>query len=168
MDDLDRLDTYRKMLRINRNRLDDELEIQSEMMDRISTRVIAASTRASDAKDSLGRTESRLFDDVKESETRVSNPAAEARVKRDPERIKAWTYYQRAREEHEAWTALFEAWRQRGYSIKTLADLYAANYFSLSSAQARVREVEPDHQSRQAIRQESGALPATVRRRTLT
>ncbi len=62
--------------------------------------------------------------------------AVDAKVKRDSGRIDKWEAYQRARATHEAWQGLLDAWRQKGFSIKTLADLYAAQYFSLSSTQS--------------------------------
>lgn len=133
MSQLADIQTYRKMLYVHRHRLDDELEIQADIMERISSQTVIQNSRQLDAKDQLSRIEARLVEDAKEDDPKLSNPMAEARVRRDPERIKAWQAYQAARAEHEAWQGLLDAWKQRGYAIKTLADLYAANYYSPSS-----------------------------------
>lgn len=142
MSQLADLQTYRKMLYVHRHRLDDELEIQADIMERISAQTVIQNSRALEAKDQLSRIEARLVEDAKDDDPKLSNPMAEARVRRDPERIKAWQVYQAARAEHEAWQGLLDAWKQRGYAIKTLADLYAANYYSPSSTVRKESEVQ--------------------------
>lgn len=139
------LEQYRNMLYINKHRLDDELEVQGDIMDRISTQVVRRNTAMLEAKDELAKIEGRLAEEYRDdSSLKLTAPLIELKVKRHPERTRAWEAYQRARAEHEAWAGLLEAWRQKGYSIKTLADLYAAQYFSLSSIQSNQRQRDVD------------------------
>lgn len=130
------IETYRKMLPVMKHRLDDELEIQAQIMDDISRRVVVLNSRMLEAKDVLARTEARLIEDARESalDSKITKGEIESRVSRHPERISTWEKYQGARAEHEDWAGLLEAWRHKGYSIKTLADLYAADYFAVQSS----------------------------------
>ncbi len=173
------LEQYWAMLRVNKHRLDDELEIQPEIMDQISTQVVLRNNRMIEAKDDLARIEGRLADDVREDDPKAGVAFIDSRVRREPERIEAFRRYQQARAEHEAWQGLLEAWKQKGYSIKTLSDLYNANYFSLSSTQISARRRSQDEASddaRAALRRASHGLrqinPAeenpAPRRRALT
>lgn len=174
------IEQYRAMLCVNKHRLDDELEIQPEIMDHISTQVVIRNNRLIESKDDLARVEGRLSDDVRENEPKAGVAFIEARVRRDPERIQAWQRYQSARADYESWQGLLDAWKQKGYSIKTLADLYSANYFSLNSTQIsdrqRRREQEGD-ENRAALRRASHGLrtinaaeeiKTTIRRRKVT
>lgn len=152
------LDQYRAMLRVNKHRLDDELEIQPDIMDRISTQVVIHSSKALEAKDELAKLEGRLAEGFRDDDAKLTVGAIDAKVKRDPERVRAWQKYQLARAEHEGWVGLLEAWRQKGYSIKTLADLYAAQYFTLSSTQTSERQRKRDEEqdeNRAALRRAS-------------
>lgn len=151
------LETFKAMLFVDKHGLDDALEVQAELMDRISTEVVRSNTLALDAKDSLLRVEAKLMEQVREEEGKISAAAAEAWAKRRPERIRAWDAYQGCREEHEAWQGLLDAWRQRGYSIKTLADLYAANYFTPTSTHSIH---DPAPRQRAAIREASQHVAA--------
>lgn len=128
---------YRAMLVVNKHRLDDELEAQADVQERISREVVALNSAMLAAKDKLARVEGRLAEELREDEPKLTVELRAAKVARDPTRMSAWEALQSARAQHEEWSNLLEAWRQRGYSIKTLADLYGAQYFSLRSAPAR-------------------------------
>jgi hypothetical protein len=128
---------YRSMLVLNKHRLDDELEAQADVQERISREVVLLNSAMLAAKDKLARVEGRLGEELREDEPKLTVELRAAKVARDPARIASWEAYQSARAQHEEWSNLLEAWRQRGYSIKTLADLYGSQYFSLRSAVAR-------------------------------
>ena len=105
--------TYRNMLRINKHRLDDELEEQAQVMDDLSSRVAILNSRVIEAKDVLSRTEARIFRELKDEDDKTTDKAADSAVKRDPERVKAFQAHQAARAEHEEWSGLYEAWKSR-------------------------------------------------------
>lgn len=160
---------YRAMLKVSKHHLDDELEIHAEVMEQLTTEVALRNTLMIRAKDDLAREEGKLAEDIKEDEPKLSIGAIDAKVKRDPYRVKSWTHYQNAREGHEKWVGLLEAWRQKGFTMKNLSDLYSAQYFALNSTSARP-ERDQAHQDqlrermRGAGRAEAQEAPKTRRR----
>lgn len=127
------LETFRRLLRVNKHRLDDELETQAEVMDRISDQISALAARSSEADNDLKLTEARLFRGFKNDDEKLTDKAAESAVKRDSERIKAFRAAVSASQELAQWNGLHEAWKARGYSINKLCDLYVAQYFTKDS-----------------------------------
>lgn len=140
------LDQLRLMLPCNKNRLDDELELQPDMMMRIATRLTTMMSRMMEAKDELARVEGRLTEDLKEDDPKLTVAGLEARVKRHGDRTKAWTRFQEARHDLELWQGMLESWRQKGYSLKTLSELYSAQYFSVNSTMDPKRREREDRQ----------------------
>jgi hypothetical protein len=146
---------YRGMLMISKHRLDDELEIQAEIQDRIATQKALANTKQLEAKDLLMRKEGRLAEDLRDDEPKLTVGAINAKVARDPERMKAWDHYQAMRAEHEAWEGLHEAWKSRGYNLKAMADLWQAGYWtsdSYSPAGPRGKQEDRQDQRRADMR----------------
>lgn len=165
---LDKIDTYRKMLRINKHRLDDELEIQAEMMMQIGDALETATSRMMEAKDELARIEGRVGESLKEDDPKLSIPALEAKVKRAPERTRAWERYQAAMKERGQWDRLWDSWKERGQSIKTLGSLFGSQYFASDPIvqRERTRRKEEDYAvRREEMRALHTAEPATARRR---
>jgi hypothetical protein len=124
---------YRNMLRINKHRLDDELEVQSQVMDDISSQLTVLNSRMLEANDNLKLIEARLFRELKDDSEKITDKAADAMVKQDPQRKRAWQQAQAARAEHEDWTGLYDSWKARGYSIRDLCGLFVAQYFTIDS-----------------------------------
>lgn len=143
-------DQYRAMLRVNKHSLDDELEIQAQIMEDISTETTRRNARMMEAKQELDRVEARLTMDFRESEEKLTAQEITAKIKRDKGRTTAWQAYLDALTEHSKWAGLLEAWRQKGYSIKTLADLYSSQYFQMSSHQVTHRAARDSFNSEDA------------------
>lgn len=152
------LEQVRGMLPVHKHRLDDELELQPDMYERISTIVTVKNSRMLEAKEELARVEGRLLEDIRDADAKITVDAANARVRRSPERVRAWEASQHARAELEAWQGALEAWKQKGYSIKTLADLYAAQYFSVTPTNitSRQRDRMEDGDERRAAMRKAG------------
>lgn len=131
------LEHYRRMLAIDKHSLDDELEQQSVIMDQISQKVLQLTSQMAKAKEDLLRLEARLLIEMHESYSKVTTAMVDAGIKRNRERQVAWEAYNDARAAYDEWDALRDAWKQRGFSIKTLADLYTSNYFSADSIHDR-------------------------------
>ncbi len=127
------IDKFKAMLPIIKHRLDDELEIQPDIMGRIATQVVIHNSRMLEAKEELSRVEARLLEDLKYEESKVTKDHAEAKIRRHPDRIRAWEKYQQARADHEDWSFLLDAWKAKGFAISTLANLYHAQYYALDS-----------------------------------
>lgn len=176
------LEQIRAMLYINKHRLDDELQIQADIMDRISTQVVLKNSAMLEAKDDLSKVEGRLGEDFRDGEVKLTVGQLDAKIRRSPERVRAWDRYQQARAGLESWQGLHEAWKQKSYSLKALCDLYAAQYFSPDSHQVSERQRSRDEQvdtGRAALRRSSHTdrtidpekeigKTETPRRRTLT
>lgn len=137
------IDYYRGRLRVSKHHLDDELEDHSELLDQIGQEVSRANTDALAAKDKLAKVEARVADQVRRDFEKLAAAMVEAKVRRDPERNAAFDHWMQCREVHEQWVSLHSAWQGRGYSMKTLADLYAGQYFALKSAGTARRETNP-------------------------
>lgn len=141
---METIEFFRSQLHVSRHALDEALETHATLQERIARRVVHENTAAQAAKDDLARVEARLLRDEKDDNPKATDTSANAAVRRHPERITSWERSQRAREQHEEWQALLEAWRQRGYSIKALADLYGNDYYTLDTTYARpVRAATP-------------------------
>lgn len=127
------LDTFRRLLRINKHRLDDELELQAEVMDRISDQISRLAASVDVAENDLKLTEARIFRQTKDLDEKITDKATENIVKRHSDRIKAFDRVVSARQDLAQWQGLHEAWKSRGYSINKLCDLYVAQYFTKNS-----------------------------------
>lgn len=157
------------MLRVNKHRLDDELELQAEIQDVISEFTSLLNGRQQEAKDSLSRLEARMFVDRKAE--KMSSELANAEISITPARVTAWQAYQIARREHEEWQGLLNAWVSRGYQLKVLADLFIAQYFVINTVHGPVDGARVDKilttaraPALEARRQRDGeALPVVTR-----
>lgn len=128
---MDLMSELRARLRVNKHALEDELETQAEVLDRIGREVSRADSRAQAAADRVKRMEASAFSDLKAggSSDRVSELAA----RRDPDRMKAFDESVQARQELDDWRSLHEAWKARGFSIKELVALYQSKYFEMGT-----------------------------------
>lgn len=156
------LANYRNLLGINKLRLDDELEVQAQYQEQISTETTRANTRMLEKKDELQRVEARLVEDFREGATK---DLAEAKAKRHPDRRKAWDEYQRAREEHELWDGMLNAWKTKGFKLADLGALFGSDYFAIRTITRpegeRRRELNSvDEESRQVLRQANESASA--------
>ena len=174
------IEVFRNMLRVNKHRLDDELEIQGETQERISSHLARLNSRQLELKKSLDSVEASVIARLKEGDSKLSNPIAEKEARRDRDYISAWQAWSVARQEYEEWLGLYEAWKSRGYALKTLADLYGDQYYAIDSAGGRVPRDDPDA-ARARLREASNRIgrpdpapepapsPSTIpRRRPLT
>lgn len=126
------LQHYRAQLRINRLRLDEDLEVQAVMLEQISSNVTRLNTRVLEMKEQLAMVEARLTQDLA-LEEKLTVAELGAKVKRHKDRVEAYRKWMLAREEHEEWTGLLDAWRGKGFAMKDLGNLYASQYFSINS-----------------------------------
>ncbi len=169
------IEVFRNMLRINKHRLDDELEIQAETQERISSHLAQLNSRQLELKKTLDQEAARIVAELKEA-SKISDTAADKEAKRDRAYITAWQAWLVARQEHEEWAGLYEAWKARGYQLKTLADLHGDQYFAVTSAGAPVVRPGQEDGMRSRIREASAraaeskapepAATPPIRRRT--
>lgn len=166
------LEQYENMLRTNKDRLDEELEIQAELQYRIGAEVARLNSKMIEAKDKLARIEGEVIDRVKERDSKATVDQAKARMLADPHRQQAWSVYQELREVFERWTALYDAWVTKGYKMADLGALFAADYFAVRTVNGNGNTTIPRAQEerRAAVREASSASGSEVqprRRRAL-
>lgn len=159
------IDYYRSRLRVDRNSLDDELEDHAELLEQISHAMTLANSAALRAKDHLSKVEARLIEDLKAEDSSLTAQRLDAKVRRHPERREAFDGWMRARENHEAWMGMQEAWKTRGFSIRNLSGLYSDQYFTLNSTQAKPRRSQQDYE--QTRERMAEARQSTTRRRVI-
>lgn len=155
-------DRVRAILMIAKNRLDDELELQPQTMYDISESVALSAARVAGAKNELEEVEAELFLDYKGSGDKKTEAQIKAEIVLDPSRKSAFIKLVNARRDHEEWQGLYEAWKQRGYTLSNLGELYRANYFSTDSVVSKDDLRKPVDRTYE--RPEPTKLPA--RRRT--
>lgn len=155
------IETYTGLLEVQKHRLDDHLEFQASFMQEIAEQYVHCNNKATALKDELQQVEARIAADVRDTHDKVSLAEIDGKIKRSPERNTALIKYQTAKVEADKWAALLESWRAKGFAIKTLADLYAAQYFSLSSHSHRQKHDYSDGSRTQIYRAESN-VPVTA------
>lgn len=144
-DDQAYLQKCRALLRIDRHRLDDELETQAEYQEEIGRRTAHLEHRVALTKDELARTEARLIEDFRDGATK---DLAEAKAKRHPERRQVWDRYQEAVEAHAQYANLLDAWKNRGRDIHALGKLFGDEYFAVTRTSITQRRPRPERVSR--------------------
>jgi hypothetical protein len=147
------IDHYRRQLPVRKHRLDEDLEIQGQYMDEIAQNVTRTSMRAAELKDALGVVEADVARDLREDFPKMAVAVVSGEVTRSQKRRQALTAYLQAKSEHENWAHLLEAWKQKGYSIKVMADLYSSQYFTASSTtnSFEPRRLPPNPRARESV-----------------
>lgn len=168
---------YKALLAVSKNFLDDALEEQASSMQDINERIVELKTGLLKAENKLKTTDAELFEQMRSDDVKSTVQDRQGRVLLNPEHVDRWQDIQERREELEKWEGLHESWKQRGYSISTLANLWASSYFSKNSTTRPVQVKERDgYEDRRAQmtekRQESSRrvepeVEAPVRRRSL-
>lgn len=150
------LDQFRGMLRINKLRLDDELEIQAEIQEQIGREVARLSAQVQEAKDALIGAEGEFMDRAKERDPKATVDQLKGRMVDDARRRAAWERLSTLRLGHDEWDALLQAWITKGYKLADLGALYSSDYFAVRTVSRpdgeRRRELDQrEEQSREAI-----------------
>lgn len=163
-----KLDDYRRLLPINKHNLDQELEVQGEMLYHISEGRTIANSQMLEAKNSLARIEAGISSEARSRASKITVGELDGIVQMNRDRQASWEAYQEARAIFEQWDGLYESWKQRGFALKTLADLYIGNYFVIDSAgggRSRVAEKDHDNNRRAIATARSNQQEPSARRR---
>lgn len=153
---------YRSLLRVDRNRLDDQLEQNAQSAEEIGREVARRTRNVADLKRELEVTEANIIARLKEADSKLSNPIAEKEARGHRDYRAAWTIYQDAKQELEEWEAVKSAWHQRGFDMKALGELYAQQYFVVDSVGHRSRATPET--TRAAMRERVGEISRPRRR----
>lgn len=177
-------DHFRRMLRVSKHAIDDALENQADDLDRISQAWARADERADELKAELARVEGRLTVAGKADNPKATVAELTAAVVQHRDFRAAQDALREANREAAEWKGLHGAWKERGYALKTLAELHGAAYFTASShtmprahqdrgndeRRGQMREAFGERAARRAEEsaREAGAAPASLRRRFAT
>lgn len=150
---------YKGMLRVDKLRLDDELELHADVRQRIAEEVARLNTRMLESQDELKRVESRALEDAKDGNTEA---VAKGKALRDPDRRRAFAVFQERRETYEMWKELLESWDAKGHKLRDLGSLYIGDYFAIKTVDRTEhrprREVHPADEGRTEVRRERRSL----------
>lgn len=128
----------KQYLRINKHRLDEELEEQPMLLFQISEAFVQASAERDMLKEQLATIDATLDGKARTKLERTQDKVTEAMVKNSvqtsPDHEAASAAYLKAKNQADLLAALKEAFHSRGYMIRDLCTLYAANYYEQGSA----------------------------------
>lgn len=127
------IEDFEKMLVIKKHQLDEELAIQADVQWRIVERLNAANATRDQYKDKLAQAESKLASEIIAENPKLAMTKVDSEVKCDPHRIRVLSAYMETKSVADRWNGLYEAWRARGFAIKSLCDLYSSSYFASDS-----------------------------------
>ncbi len=164
------INDFRKMLRINKHRLDDELELQAELMYWISEHLVKITSQTAHLKNELEKLDAVIISELKESGQKGAANLLAGKAKEDPERESTWMRYQVSLADQMKWEYMLEAWRSRGFALTGLGNLYSANYFSptsVGSTSTKESSQESYEQLRERISEKRTSSDSKSRRKVL-
>ena len=129
------IDQIQAMLTVDKHRLDDALVVQADIMFRISDHITDHGETVTDLAEQIKQVEAAAFLEAKDAGQ--SDKLAEKTAKSHPGRVKLGDQLAASKRQLSRWTGLHEAWKARGYAIRELAALYAAQYFDVSPNSSR-------------------------------
>lgn len=144
---------------INKDALDEALQIQPDVFYQISKALASLVSQRDAAKQQLGDVEARVDAKLRQaaavSEEKITEKVVESNKRLDKDVKAATDTYLELGAYVGQYTALKEAYQMRAYALKDLASLYIAGYFGdavQSSSQNTLRD--HDDGARQAMNQE--------------
>lgn len=156
--------TARNLLYIQKHRLDEELEIQAELFYHVSHKLATVNAALVQAKDALARIEAAAYVRIGKEDEKLSDTKIRMRVVDDPDYQAALSSLGLCKSESEVWVGIQEAFRQRGYMLRELCDLYLSNYYTTTSHAGDSRKrAEVDHTAARAALTEQRVARATLR-----
>jgi hypothetical protein len=129
------MDDLRKHLEIDKNALDQELENQSVLYDKIADLVTEANKSRDVLKERLATVDAELFLEVRSQDSKTKHTEAfiKATVQTDPRHHQAFDNYLKAKFDAEELSNLKDAFGDRSYNIRGLVDLWVRGYYQTTS-----------------------------------
>jgi len=139
MENRENFDSLSELLIIDRDQLDQELIEQSHYYMQISSKLAQAMEERDKLKDQvkiLESSEGTRFRNLlhEESGKKPTESAVLECVKQSQRVIEAQNVHREMSRVVQDWQNLRDAWTQRSHSLKSLCDLYSADYFPSKSA----------------------------------
>lgn len=137
------LDYYQGLLKIDKHDLDNALMEHPDLFAEVAGEKALSISKRDQAKLELEEIEAQtdidLRDDFARSGTKVTEALISNHVTRDVDVQAAQRKLLNAKLEAERWSALAEAFSQRGYILKDLCALYIAGYWGSRSAEGEAK-----------------------------
>lgn len=153
------LQSARGCLIIARNRIDDELEVQSDMYFSVFEETAKARERKDIARVELDVARNMAIQVIRNDDSKI----AETRVVREcesaPAVVKAKLEHIEATREYSLWDGMLEAYKQRSHALTALANLYAGQYFSKDSISVKATNRPNASDTRRERRRIPGITP---------
>lgn len=160
-------EAFSKMLHIQKHRLDDELEVQSDILQQIGEGAATMTAREAQAKEDLDQLEAELFLELYKKGGGTTKEQAQASIQLDPDRNRLWKKWQSSKTEKERWSKLYDSWKARGFDLKSLGQLYTDQYFTVDSAGYVEPRRDSGQREHQRLRQQSAQQRSGSSRRQL-
>jgi len=133
------IDKLKQLLAINKNSLDDEISRQPMLFYEVAEACVAAAAERDARKEDLATIDAELDGLSRTLLSRREEKVTEAMVKNtiqtNAKHEAAFNAYMQAKTESDLLSAMKDAFGQRGYMLRDMAQLYVASYFEQSSVQ---------------------------------
>lgn len=161
--ELDQIEELEQGLEIDEHALDEALQRQPDLFYRVSKQLAIMTSRRDAAKQAIQNAEAEVELEIRQNlgkrDEKLTDKAVAARVRNSGKVKKAMASYLVLNGAVMQFTALKEAFQQRSYALKSLADLHMASYFQTES----ISDVSNRHKTMRAERVRSKM--ADMRRR---
>lgn len=125
------INEFSQYLKIDKSRLDDEVEHQASLIFEISDTLAKKIRSRESLKKQLAALELKAFIENKNnSDKKMTDKLAEALVKTSEEYTDLEEKYEEAKYEASRWEALSQAIQAKGYALKLQVELYSMNYYT--------------------------------------
>jgi predicted nucleic acid-binding Zn-ribbon protein len=145
-------------IKIDQHQLEIECCRQPDLYYRVATRVATETSLRDAAKERLADVEAEADSEVRraaiEEQTKITENYVESKKRVHPSVQEARQDYFELKKSVDLWTALLEAFSQRSYMLKTLGELYVANYYSDTSQTGVATGNAHAARAREALQQE--------------
>ena len=136
---------FEKALVIDRNNLDQELIRHADIFYRVAEAYMTAIDKRDTAKDNLGKVDAEIGLKLrKRAETKAEKMTEiklQSMLQVDTTHTKAVDRYLRAKAEADKFGVLKESFQQKSYMLRSMVDLYTANYYSIESGGSKSANV---------------------------
>lgn len=145
------LDEFRSYLTINKGALDDEVTQQPSLFFEVTEALAEANATRDQLKEELDQIGAEIGSEVRKTlDPKALETRIKALVKLDPDYQKAFTGWLKAKMLSDKLEGLKEAFKQRSYALRSLTDLYNANYFETSSLRPTPSQERAVYETRRA------------------
>ncbi len=128
------LEEFRTYLTINKDSLDEDITIQSDLFFRVSEAYAFACSRRDAAKEQIKQVDAKTDLDIREAaveaEVKLTEKKIENAVAASEEHLEAASEHLDCIEEANIFGSLKEAFSQRSYMLRELVELYCVGYYS--------------------------------------